>query len=82
VIVGRSEGSVARERRLDRRPAGVLARAVTGDAEARQWLLQLTHDSRMRHARRFLQGRNASLEPLGAWTRGHSSLLPSCGPPR
>jgi RNA polymerase sigma factor (sigma-70 family) len=43
---------------------GQLARAVTGDAEARQRLLELTRDHLMHHARRFLHGRYARLEPL------------------
>jgi RNA polymerase sigma factor (sigma-70 family) len=38
--------------------------AVTGDAEARQRLLELTRDRLMRHARRFLHGRFARLEPF------------------
>jgi hypothetical protein len=41
---------------------GQLERAVTGDAEARQRLLELTRDRLMRHARRFLHGRYARLE--------------------
>jgi DNA-directed RNA polymerase specialized sigma24 family protein len=43
---------------------GQLERAVTGDAEARQRLLELTRDRLMRHARRFLHGRYARLEPF------------------
>src|SRR6516225_2500044 len=43
---------------------GQLERAVTGDAEARQRLLELTRDRLMHHARRFLHGRYARLEPL------------------
>jgi RNA polymerase sigma-70 factor (ECF subfamily) len=43
---------------------GHLERAVTGDAEARQRLLELTRDRLMRHARRFLHGRYARLEPF------------------
>jgi RNA polymerase sigma-70 factor (ECF subfamily) len=43
---------------------GQLARAVTGDAEARQRLLELTRDRLMHHARRFLHGRYARLEPF------------------
>jgi RNA polymerase sigma-70 factor (ECF subfamily) len=43
---------------------GHLERALTGDAEARQQLLELTRDRLMRHARRFLHGRYARLEPL------------------
>jgi RNA polymerase sigma-70 factor (ECF subfamily) len=43
---------------------GQLDRAVTGDAQARQRLLELTRDRLMRHARRFLHGRYARLEPL------------------
>jgi RNA polymerase sigma factor (sigma-70 family) len=41
-----------------------LERALTGDAEARQRLLELTRDRLMRHARRFLHGRYARLEPF------------------
>ena len=41
-----------------------LERAVTGDAEARQRLLELTRDRLMRHARLFLHGRYARLEPF------------------
>src|SRR6516162_2147040 len=37
---------------------------MTGDAEARQRLLELTRDRLMRHARRFLHGRYARLEPF------------------
>jgi RNA polymerase sigma factor (sigma-70 family) len=37
---------------------------VTGDAEARQRLLELTRDRLMRHAHRFLHGRYARLEPF------------------
>ena len=43
---------------------GQLERALTGDAEARQRLLELTRDRLMRHARRLLHGRYARLEPL------------------
>ena len=43
---------------------GQLERAVTGDAEARQRLLELTRDRLMRHARRLLHGRYARLEPF------------------
>jgi RNA polymerase sigma-70 factor (ECF subfamily) len=43
---------------------GQLERAVTGDAEARQRLLELTRDRLMRHARRFLHGHYARLEPF------------------
>jgi RNA polymerase sigma factor (sigma-70 family) len=43
---------------------GHLERAVTGDAEARQRLLELTRDRLMHHARRFLHGRYARLEPF------------------
>jgi RNA polymerase sigma factor (sigma-70 family) len=43
---------------------GHLERALAGDAEARQRLLELTRDRLMRHARRFLHGRYARLEPL------------------
>jgi RNA polymerase sigma-70 factor (ECF subfamily) len=43
---------------------GQLQRAVTGDAEARQRLLELTRDRLLRHARHFLHGRYARLEPL------------------
>jgi RNA polymerase sigma-70 factor (ECF subfamily) len=41
-----------------------LGRAMTGDAEARQRLLELTRDRLMRHARHFLHGRYARLEPF------------------
>jgi RNA polymerase sigma-70 factor (ECF subfamily) len=43
---------------------GYLERALTGDAEARQRLLELTRDRLMRHARHFLHGRYSRLEPL------------------
>jgi RNA polymerase sigma-70 factor (ECF subfamily) len=43
---------------------GQLERALTGDAEARQRLLELTRDRLLRHARRFLHGRYARLEPF------------------
>ena len=43
---------------------GQLERAVTGDAEARQRLLELTRDRLMHHARRLLHGRYARLEPF------------------
>ena len=43
---------------------GQLERAVTGDAEARRRLLGLTRDRLMHHARRFLHGRYARLEPF------------------
>jgi DNA-directed RNA polymerase specialized sigma24 family protein len=43
---------------------GQLERAVTGDAEARQRLLELTRDRLMHHARCFLHGRYARLEPF------------------
>ena len=41
-----------------------LERALTGDAEARQRLLELTRDRLMRHARHFLHTRYARLEPF------------------
>ena len=41
-----------------------LERALTGEAEARQRLLELTRDRLMRHARRFLHSRYARLEPF------------------
>jgi RNA polymerase sigma-70 factor (ECF subfamily) len=41
-----------------------LERALTGEAEARQRLLELTRDRLMRHARRLLHGRYARLEPF------------------
>jgi RNA polymerase sigma-70 factor (ECF subfamily) len=41
---------------------GQLDRALTGDAEARQRLLELTRDRLMHHARRFLHGGYARLE--------------------
>jgi RNA polymerase sigma-70 factor (ECF subfamily) len=43
---------------------GQLELALTGDAQARQRLMELTRDRLMRHARRFLHGRYARLEPL------------------
>ena len=43
---------------------GQLERAVTGDTEARQRLLELTRDHLMHHARRFLHGPYARLEPF------------------
>jgi RNA polymerase sigma factor (sigma-70 family) len=43
---------------------GQLERAVAGDAEARQRLLELTRDRLMRHARGLLHGRYARLEPF------------------
>ena len=41
-----------------------LERAVTGDADARQRLLELTRNHLMGHARRFLHGSYARLEPF------------------
>jgi RNA polymerase sigma-70 factor (ECF subfamily) len=41
-----------------------LGRAATGDAEARQRLLELTRDRLMGHARHLLHGRYARLEPV------------------
>jgi RNA polymerase sigma-70 factor (ECF subfamily) len=41
-----------------------LERAITGDAEARRRLLELARDRLMAHARLFLHGRYARLEPL------------------
>ena len=43
---------------------GQLERALTGDAEARQRLLELTRNLLMRHARRFLHGRYVRLAPF------------------
>jgi RNA polymerase sigma factor (sigma-70 family) len=43
---------------------GYLERALTGDAEARQQLLELTRDRLMRHARRHLHSTYARLEPF------------------
>ena len=43
---------------------GFLERALTGDAEARQRLLEITRDRLTRHARRLLHGTYARLEPL------------------
>jgi len=43
---------------------GQLERALMGGAEARQRLLELTRDRLMRHARAFLHGRYARLEPF------------------
>jgi RNA polymerase sigma-70 factor (ECF subfamily) len=37
---------------------------LTGDVEARQRLLELTRDRLLHHARRFLQGRYARLQPF------------------
>ena len=42
---------------------GQLERAVTGDAEAQQRLLELTRNRLMHHARHLLHGRYARLEP-------------------
>jgi RNA polymerase sigma-70 factor (ECF subfamily) len=42
---------------------GLLERAATGDAEARRQLLERTRDRLLRHARHFLHGRYARLEP-------------------
>ena len=41
-----------------------LEMALTGDAEARQRLLELTRNWLMGHARRFLHGSYARLEPF------------------
>jgi RNA polymerase sigma-70 factor (ECF subfamily) len=41
---------------------GQLERALTGDADARQRLLEITRDRLMHHARRLLHGRYARLE--------------------
>jgi RNA polymerase sigma factor (sigma-70 family) len=43
---------------------GHLEQALTGDAAGRQRLLELTRDRLMRHARRFLHGHYARLEPF------------------
>jgi DNA-directed RNA polymerase specialized sigma24 family protein len=43
---------------------GQLERAVTGDVEARQRLLELTRDRLMHHARRLLHGPYGRLEPF------------------
>jgi RNA polymerase sigma-70 factor (ECF subfamily) len=43
---------------------GQLERASTGDAEARQRLLELIRDRLVHHARRYLHGRYARLEPF------------------
>jgi len=43
---------------------GQLERALTGDAAARQTLLDLTRGRLMRHARRLLHGPHARLEPM------------------
>src|SRR5262249_44142555 len=43
---------------------GFLERAITGDVAARQRLLEVTRDRLMRHARRFLHGHYARLEPF------------------
>jgi RNA polymerase sigma factor (sigma-70 family) len=55
---------VARERESTAFLQGQLERALTGDAEARQRLLELARDRLMAHARRLLHGRYARLEPL------------------
>jgi hypothetical protein len=44
---------------------GQLERAVTGDAEARQRLLELTRDRLTRHARRLLHGRSGGGVAIG-----------------
>jgi RNA polymerase sigma factor (sigma-70 family) len=41
-----------------------LKRGVAGDAEARRRLLELTRDRLLHHARRYLHGRYARLEPF------------------
>ena len=43
---------------------GFLERAITGDVAARRRLLELTRDRLMHHARLFLHGRYARLEPF------------------
>src|SRR5262249_53967936 len=43
---------------------GFLERAITGDVAARQRLLELTRDRLLHHARHFLHGRYARLEPF------------------
>jgi RNA polymerase sigma-70 factor (ECF subfamily) len=43
---------------------GYLEQAVTGDADARQRLLELTRDRLMGHARHFLHGHYVRLEPF------------------
>src|SRR5262249_53937079 len=43
---------------------GFLERAMTGAGAARQRLLELPRDRLMRHARRFLHGHYARLEPF------------------
>jgi hypothetical protein len=43
---------------------GQLERASTGDAEARQRLLELIRDRLLHQARHFLHGRYARLEPF------------------
>ena len=43
---------------------GQLEQALSGDAAARQGLLELTRERLMRHARHFLHGRYARLEPV------------------
>jgi DNA-directed RNA polymerase specialized sigma24 family protein len=43
---------------------GPLERAVTGDSEARRRLFESTRDRLTHHARRFLHGRYARLEPF------------------
>jgi RNA polymerase sigma-70 factor (ECF subfamily) len=43
---------------------GYLERGVTGDADARQRLLELTRDRLLSHARRLLHGRYARVQPF------------------
>ena len=43
---------------------GYLERGLTGDAQARQRLLELTRDRLIRQARLFLHGKYARLEPF------------------
>jgi hypothetical protein len=47
---------------------GQLERAITGDAAARQRLLELARDRLTRHACRLLHGRYARLEPFAQGT--------------
>jgi hypothetical protein len=54
---------------------GQLERALTGDAEARRRLLELTRDRLMRQCRRFLQGRYARPELFARTDDGVQQLF-------
>ena len=62
--MGRSEGAYPVNDTSTTVLQGHLERALTGDGQARQQLLEVARDRLMRHARRFLHGRYARLEPL------------------